>query len=112
MATILAFSGNNGFISTGQDFANPLMNNLKIMLAYLVLAQISVFGFCYIKRSYKELVIVGVAVLFIPAGLEFYAEVNQLYIDEKFTVFCLYNGLAHIFYGALSYFPDQNGEPS
>lgn len=110
MAAILALTGNEGLLSTGQDFANPLINNLKIMLVYMILAEFSVFGFCYIKRSYSELFIVGAAVLLIPAGLEFYAEVNQLEIDKRFTVFCLYNGLAHLLYGALSYFPDQNRE--
>ena len=110
MAAILALTGNEGLLSTGQDFANPLINNLKIMLAYLVLAEFSVFGFCFIKRSYSELVIVGVAVILIPSGLEVYAQVNQLEIDKKLTVLCLYNGLAHILYGALSYFPDQNRE--
>ncbi|MCF7972087.1 MAG: hypothetical protein K9L22_13095 [Methylococcaceae bacterium] len=100
-AAIMAMSGNEGFLNTGEDFYNPLINNLKIMLAYMLLAEFSVFGFCLIKRSYTELVVVGIFLLFIPSGLKFYAQVNQLDLDYSFDIFFLYTGLSHIFYGLL-----------
>ncbi len=107
-AAIMAISGNEGFLNTGEGFYNPLINNLKIMLAYMMLAESSVFCFCFIKRRYTELVIVGVLLLLIPVGLEFYAQVNQLEIDDTFNIFFLYTGLSHVFYGLLSYFPPTN----
>ncbi|MBE0470652.1 MAG: hypothetical protein IBX55_14225 [Methyloprofundus sp.] len=100
-AAIMAMSGNENFLNTGEDFYNPLINNLKIMLAYMLLAEFSVFGFCLIKRSYTELAIVGLFLLFIPSGLKFYAQINQLEIDHSFDIFFLYTGLSHIFYGLL-----------
>jgi len=58
-----------------------------------------VFGFCFIKRSYTELVLVGIFLLLIPGELKFYAQINHLEIDNSFDVFFLYTGLSHLFYG-------------
>ncbi|WP_143735966.1 hypothetical protein [Methyloprofundus sedimenti] len=101
IAAVMAMSGHESFLNTGDDFNNPLINNLKVMLAYMVVAQFSVFGFCFIKRSYTELVIVGIFLLLIPGELKFYAQINHLEIDTSFDVFFLYTGLSHIFYGLL-----------
>ena len=99
MAAVMAMVGNESFLNTGDNFHNPLINNLKIMLAYMVLAEFSVFGFCFIKRSYTELVLVGIFLLLIPGELKFYAQINHLEIDNSFDVFFLYTGLSHLFYG-------------
>lgn len=99
IAAVMAMSGHESFLNTGDDFNNPLINNLKVMLAYMVVAQFSVFGFCFIKRSYTELVIVGIFLLLIPGELKFYAQINHLEIDTSFDVFFLYTGVSHLLYG-------------
>ncbi|MGR9115459.1 MAG: hypothetical protein ACU85E_06810 [Gammaproteobacteria bacterium] len=108
VAAIMVVTGNQSFLDTGSDAYNPLLNNLKLMLVYLILAELSVFVYCFLKQSYGYLTLAGLFLLLMSGALEFYGQVNQLVIDQKFHVFFLYTGLSHLFYGVLSSLPEIN----
>lgn len=108
VAAIMAVAGNQSLLDTGADTYDPLLNNLKLMLVYLILIELAVFVHCSVKQRYKELTVVGLFLVLMSGGLEFYGQVNQLAIDQKFHVFFLYTGLSHVLYGLLSYLPEPD----
>ncbi|GAB4256589.1 MAG: hypothetical protein Kow0065_05430 [Methylomicrobium sp.] len=102
-ATVLSFTDNRALFELDTDLYGPLMNNLRFMLIYVVLTQLCLFAFCFMKQNYKELTAAGLFLVLMSGALEFYGRVNQIPIDQTFHLFFLYVGLSHIGYGLLSF---------
>ncbi|MDO8843433.1 hypothetical protein [Methylicorpusculum sp.] len=110
VTAVMSVTGKDSFFTMGDDLYGPLGNNLKIMLIYLALAQLVVFIYCLRKQNYRELTIMGLFIILLIGGVEFYGAINDVPIDEKYNPFFLYTGLSHIFYGILSFLPDKNDQ--
>ncbi|MCD2449514.1 hypothetical protein GO003_003835 [Methylicorpusculum oleiharenae] len=110
VTAIMSVTGKDSFFTMGDDLYGPLGNNLKIMLIYLALAQLVVFIYCLRKQNYRELTIMGLFIILLIGGVEFYGAINDVPIDEKYNPFFLYTGLSHIFYGILSFLPDKKDQ--
>lgn len=112
-AATLSFTSDQTLFELNSDLYGPLINNIKIMMIYIVLAEFSMFAYCLMKQSYKELTAAGLFLVLLSGGLEFYGNVNQIPIDRTYHLFFLYAGLSHIAYGLLSFLPvkqDHDGQ--
>jgi hypothetical protein len=99
IASALTFSGSELIIASNQDIYGPLVNNMRFVLFYLCLMQLSVYGIYRAKNSYAAVLIFGVFLLFLMGSLEFYCEINQIEVDGNYQQIFLYVGLSHAFYG-------------
>lgn len=107
---ILSLTNSEFPFNNNSDVYGPLANNLKIMLVYLFFAEFSIFSYCSLKRSYKELTLVGLFLLSLIGAIEVYGNINQIPIDENYDVFFLYTGLSHLLFGLISFKnPVNNG---
>ena len=104
---ILGFTSRQDILGFSEFGLNPLVNNLKLMLVYLVLAEYALFLYCFMKQSYKELLLAGLFLLSLIGGLEFYGSINQVYIDPNLQIFFLYIGLSHLANGCVFVFSKQ-----
>ncbi|HBA64810.1 MAG TPA: hypothetical protein DCZ48_01265 [Methylococcaceae bacterium] len=104
-AATLSFTNDQAFFELNTELYGPLSNNIKIMMIYIVLAELSMFAYCMMKQSYKELTAAGLFLILLSGALEFYGRVNQIPIDHTYRLFFLYAGLSHIAYGLLSFLP-------
>lgn len=84
------------------DIYGELANNLRIMMAYLALSEILVFGFCAFTGQYHYFLLVGFFLISVVPGLVFYGVVNNVEIDPDLSVFFLYCGVSQLLRGALS----------
>ncbi len=104
-AATLSFTNDQVFFELNNDLYGPLSNNIKIMMIYIVLAELSMLAYCLMKQCYKELTAAGLFLILLSGALEFYGRVNQIPIDHTYRLFFLYAGLSHIAYGLLSFLP-------
>lgn len=101
IASLLSMAGSELFFADNSDLYGPLANNLRLVLFYLCLIQISVYGFYKLNASYAAVIGLGVFLLLLIASLEFYSAINQIEIDQNYQQFFLYSGLSHLLYGGL-----------
>ena len=102
VVAVLSLIGDQSLFYSGNDNNNPVINNLKLLMVYLALAELSVFVYCTLRHSYRELIMVGLFLILLIGALEFYGQVNQLVVNQVFYLFFLYTGLSHLLYGILA----------
>jgi hypothetical protein len=76
----------------------PLRNNLLIVVGYLMIGQIGLWYFRYLRGSRIEALIMGFSFLLTAAGLKVYGAVNGLPINDLFTLALIYFGFSHVAY--------------
>lgn len=101
IVSALSMAGSELFFESGSDLYGPLANNLRLVLLYLCLVQLAVYGFYQISSNYAAVVILGAFLLLLIMSLEFYCAVNQIEIDPKYQQLFLYAGLSHLLYGGV-----------
>jgi hypothetical protein len=104
LASILSLTGSEFFFENNSDLYGPLVNNLRLVLIYLCLVQIAVYGFYQVSSNYAAIVALGTFLLVLTVSLEYYGSVNQLEIDENYQQLFLYAGMSHLLYGGLCVF--------
>lgn len=100
---ILSLVSNEFPFHNNIELYGPLARNLKLMLAYLFLTELSVFSFCSLTGNYKALTVLGLFLILLIGALEFYGTINNIPIDKNYYVFFLYTGISHILFGTLSF---------
>ncbi|MCK9605846.1 MAG: hypothetical protein M0R33_05275 [Methylomonas sp.] len=104
LASVLSLTGSEFFFENTSDLYGPLANNLRLILIYLCLVQIAVYGFYQMSSNYAAIVALGAFFLILILSLEYYAAVNQVEIDENYQQVFLYAGLSHLLYGGICVF--------
>ncbi len=82
------------------DLYGELANNLRIMMIYLALTEVMIFGCCFITKQYQYYMLVVVFLITIIPGLAFYGQVNNVEIDPNLDIFFFYTGVSHVLMGA------------
>ncbi len=100
-ASILSFSENYSIFTFNIELYGPIGNNLRIMMVYIVLAEIAMIILCYYNQNFQDMLIVGAFLVLIAGSLEFYSQANQIPIDLEMKLLFLYVGLSHVGFGAL-----------
>ena len=91
--------GSTLFFEDQSDLYGPMASNLRLMLVYLCLTELSVCSFCRFKGENRGILMMGVFLLLLLVSIEFYGTINQVPVDEGYRWFFLYLGLSHIGYG-------------
>lgn len=104
LASILSLTGSEFFFESTSDLYGPLANNLRLVLIYLCLVQIAVYGFYQMSSNYAAIVALGAFLLILILSLEYYSLVNQVEIDDNYRQVFLYAGLSHLLYGGVCVF--------
>lgn len=104
LASVLSLTGSEFFFENTSDLYGPLANNLRLVLIYLCLVQIAVYGFYQMSSNYAAIVALGAFLLILILSLEYYSSVNQIEIDENYQQVFLYAGLSHLLYGGICIF--------
>lgn len=107
LASILSLTGSEFFFENTSDLYGPLANNLRLVLIYLCLVQIAVYGFHQVSSNYTAIVALGAFLLLLIISVEYYSAVNQVEIDENYQKVFLYAGLSHLLYGGICVFREK-----
>ncbi|CAG1022015.1 hypothetical protein IVG45_05505 [Methylomonas sp. LL1] len=109
IASVLSMAGSELFFDNSSDLYGPLANNLRLVLLYLCLVQLAVYGFYQMSNNYAAVVFLGAFLLILILSLEFYCTVNQIEIDPNYRQLLLYAGLSHVLYGGICILPKNGG---
>ena len=101
LASLLTLTGSEFFFENNSDLYGPLANNLRMVLVYLFLVQLAVYGFYQVSSNYGAVVVLGAFLLILIGALDFYCTINQIEVDENYQSLFLYAGLSHFLYGGL-----------
>lgn len=104
ITSVFSMAGSELFFHNTEDLYGPMANNLRLILLYLCLVQLAVYGFYQISDNYTAVVCLGAFLLVLIISLEFYCSVNQIQIDPNYQKFFLYAGLSHLLYGGMCIF--------
>ena len=89
----------------------PLRNNLLFAVGYLLIGQIGLWYFRYLKGGYFEALVMGYTFLATAFGAKVYADVNGLPVSNTFITVLFYFAFAHGLYYFLGR-PDKPEEDS
>ena len=81
-----------------QDLYGPMIGNLRLMLIYLAVTDLAIYGYCHFSNNYQAVFIMGVFLLSLILGVEAYGLLNQVPIDDNYAWFFLYLGASHLSY--------------
>ena len=95
---IAVFSDPNLILPDEEGLFGPLRNNLLIVVGYLLVGQIGLWGVRYIKGGYFEALVMGYSFAATAFGARIYADVNSLPISDTFSLALGYFALAHGLY--------------
>lgn len=101
IVSVLSITGSEMFFENSPDLYGPLANNLRIVLLYICMMQLAVYGFYQMSNNYAGVFILGAFLLVLIVALKFYSVINQIEVDESYQQVFLYAGLSHLFYGGL-----------
>jgi hypothetical protein len=65
----------------------------------LCLIQIATYSFYKLSNSPEALAALGIFLLLLIGSLQFYCSINQIEIDENYSLLFVYSGLSHLLYG-------------
>jgi hypothetical protein len=109
--SLVSLSGEYDFFHNLSDLYGPLAGNLKLMLFYLCLTEVTVFSYCIASKNYQGIAVMGVFMMLLVPSLHFYGYVNQIPIDPQYNWFFLYIGGSHVGFGIWHFLnKDQNHE--
>lgn len=101
---LVALNAPDLIIPDDEGFQGPLRNNLLIAIGYLLVGQIGLWLFRYLRESRLEAAVMAYTFIATAAGAKFYGAINGLPISNVFLGILLYCGISH----GLYYFAGKN----
>ena len=96
-----AIRGESQFFEYQKDLYGPMMGNLRLMLLYLCVTELAIYGFCKMRNNYVGIILLGIFFIMLTISIDLYGFLNQVPIDDHYRFLFFYLGLSHVFYGSL-----------
>lgn len=100
-AGFFSLPGSNSIFEFNEDLYGALDNNLRMVMIYLAMTEMVILVYCFYRKIFQVMILVGFFLILMIGSMEFYAEINTIEIDENFPLFFLYTGLSHILFGVM-----------
>jgi hypothetical protein len=107
IVSFITATGSSLIFDNNSELFGPVAGNLRLMLIYLTLSQLTAYCFCSYFQNYRALLPIGMFWLFLMGGVEFYGIINQIPIDEDYGWFFLYLGISNVLYGGITLLDDH-----
>lgn len=101
IVSALTMTGSELFFDNNSDLYGPLANNLRMIMLYLCMVQLAVYGFYQVNNNCAAVFTLGAFLVVLIISIEYYSVVNQIEIDQSYQQVFLYAGLSHLFYGGI-----------
>lgn len=108
VVSIMSVTGNQTIFEFNEELYGPLANNLRMMLVYLAITEIILCVYCFWSKHFKVFIVAGFFLLLTIGSMKFYAVINDIAVDDNFSVFFLYTGLSHIVFGIMASMETRN----
>lgn len=101
IVSILSLADSQLFFSDDSELYGPLAGNFRIMLLYLSLTVMAVYGLSNGGEKVQALLALGIFLLAMAAGLAFYGQINQVPVDEHYFWLFGYCGLSQLGFASM-----------
>ena len=99
---LLSVQGSYSIFEFNEDLYGALDNNLRMIMVYLATTEIVILVYCFFRKNFQVMILVGFFLILMIGSMEFYGEINTIEIDENFPLFFLYTGISHILFGIIA----------
>ena len=99
--SVISLQGDALFFADDSELYGPMMGNFRLMLLYLCITEIAVYGFCRMRGNYQAILLLGLFFLVLMVSIDFYGFINQVPVDDNYRCLFMYLGLSHLLYGSL-----------
>jgi len=103
ITSVVTLLGSSIFFEDYSDLYGPMDNNLRLMLIYLCVTEITVYSFCRYSNSYRSMILMGLFLLLMSVGVEYYGVINEVMVDDNYIWFFAYLGLSHLSFGLMTH---------
>lgn len=100
--SMLSLSDHYSLFEFNQALYGELISNLKITLVYVAITEIIICAYCFFSKQTQAVMLVGFFLILMVGSVHFYAEINDIEMDENLSLFFLYTGVSHILFGFIS----------
>lgn len=107
IVSAISVTGSQLFFDDYSDLYGPMAGNLKLMLIYLCFTVLAVYGLSNFGEHLALLLALGMFLLLMAAGVEFYSEINQVPVDERYRWLFIYCGLSQLLFAGFGMFSRQ-----
>ena len=99
--SFLSVSDNHSLFEFKEDLYGALNNNLRMIMVYLGMTELVILIYCFIKKNFRSMILVGFFLILMVGSTEFYGEINTIEIDSNFPIFFFYTGISHVLFGVI-----------
>ncbi|MEI8209304.1 MAG: hypothetical protein WCG16_08880 [Methylococcales bacterium] len=99
--SFLSVSDNHSLLEFKEDLYGALNNNLRMIMVYLGMTELVILIYCFIKKNFRSMILVGFFLILMVGSTEFYGEINTIEIDSNFPIFFFYTGISHVLFGVI-----------
>lgn len=98
---LFSVSDSYSIFEFNEDLYGALDNNLRMIMIYLAMTEAVILMYCYFRHNFQIMIPVGFFLLMMIVSMRLYGDINDIAIDENFSLFFLYTGLSHSLYGVM-----------
>ena len=99
--SFLSVSDNHSLFEFKEDLYGALNNNLRMIMVYLGMTEIVILIYCFMRKNFRSIILVGFFLILMVGSMEFYGEINTVEIDNNFPIFFFYTGISHMLFGVI-----------
>lgn len=104
IASVLTLSGSQLLFTDDSAIYGPLAGNLRLLLVYLTMTVLAVYGLSNYGRQTGLLMALGIFLLLMAGGIEFYSQINDVPVDERYRLLFIYCGLSQLAFAVIELF--------
>ena len=99
--SFLSVSDDHSLFEFKSDLYGALDNNLRMIMVYLGMTEIVILIYCFMRKNFRSIILVGFFLILMVGSMEFYGEINTVEIDNNFSIFFFYTGISHMLFGVI-----------
>lgn len=100
--SMLSLSDHYSLFEFNQELYGELVGNLKVTLVYVAITEMIICAYCFFSKKTQAVILVGFFMILMVGSVHFFGEINDVEMDENFSLFFLYTGASHILFGIMS----------
>lgn len=99
LTLVFMLAGKISLIELDGALYGAIGNNLTVVILYLIMITLVLPGYCFVKKQYLGITLLGFFYLLLIGSMEIYSYVNAIPLNREYYLLFFYVGLSHMIFG-------------